>query len=225
MKTRIVTTCLAVVFLSGCVPSLHRLYDEKTVVFDDGLIGTWKQADGQDTWTFKKADESETAAYDVQVRNKEGKTGRLEAHLVRLEGMLFMDLYPGPLEEGTLNETYAFHLVPAHTFWRIERRGDRLDLAVMNPTAVKKMLDADPAIVKHERGDDNPDQIVLTGPTAQLQRFVVRCAKTQEGFGDPMRLNRQAGQPSPAEDEHESGEDDEHGHDNAGHDGDGDVHQ
>ncbi len=188
MRTKAIAICLAAMFLSGCVPSLHRLYDDQTTVSDAGLPGRWVQEKGDSTWTFA-ADEQ---GYAVQITEDDGKTGHFEAHLVRQEDLVFMDLYPGKLDKETMSDLYAMHLVPTHTFWRIERTGDRMTLRMLNPDAVNKMLDADPGLIKHETPEDG-DGIVLTAGTAALQRFVVHCAKTKDGFGDPMILTRVKG--------------------------------
>ncbi len=187
MRTKAIAICLAAMFLSGCVPSLHRLYDKQTTVSDDGLPGRWVQEDDETTWTF----EANEDGYKVQVAEKDGKSGRFEAHLVRLGDLLFMDLYPSTKDRPDMTDLYALHLVPAHTLWRVQRQGDTLKLHVMNPTAVDKMLKADPTLVKHERPDDG-DGVVLTAGTPELQKFVARCAKTKDGFGEPIVLNRSA---------------------------------
>ena len=43
MKKRAITFCFAALFLTGCVPSLHRLYDDRTTVSDAKLPGRWIQ--------------------------------------------------------------------------------------------------------------------------------------------------------------------------------------
>ena len=188
MKKRAITVCFAALFLTGCVPSLHRLYDDRTTVSDAKLPGRWIQEDGDATWTF----EADGEGYTVQITEDDGKTGRFEAHLVRLEDLLFMDLYPGELDKEMMSDLYAMHLVPAHTFWRMHRSGDEMSLRMLNPEAVDDMLKADPDLIKHETPDDGGG-IILTAGTAELQRFVVRCAKTEDGFGDPMILARVKG--------------------------------
>ena len=43
MKTKKLLSCLIVAIIGGCIPvmSLHPLYTEKDVVFEEGLLGTW----------------------------------------------------------------------------------------------------------------------------------------------------------------------------------------
>ena len=38
---------LSVVVLMGCIPSLHPLYTEKDLVFDESLLGEWTLDDGK----------------------------------------------------------------------------------------------------------------------------------------------------------------------------------
>ena len=42
MSTRCVIYTALAIFLAGCVPSLHELYTEDTVVFDPKLVGCWQ---------------------------------------------------------------------------------------------------------------------------------------------------------------------------------------
>jgi hypothetical protein len=41
-----------VLLLSGCVSSIHPFYDEKDVVFDSALLGTWTSIDKM-LWSFR----------------------------------------------------------------------------------------------------------------------------------------------------------------------------
>ncbi|MCX5638781.1 MAG: hypothetical protein NTX52_13980 [Planctomycetota bacterium] len=85
MKTKKFVFCLlAVVVLGGCfpslslLPSLHPLYTDETLTFEEKLIGKW--LDGNDIWELKKEGEN---AYKLRIV-EEDKEGLFEAHLVQL---------------------------------------------------------------------------------------------------------------------------------------------
>ncbi|MBN1125045.1 MAG: hypothetical protein JXA82_08555 [Sedimentisphaerales bacterium] len=185
MVTKRFWLSFSVVFLVGCVPSLHRLYDDKTLVFEEQLLGRWMQDNEDTTWTFEKEDNEKT--YKLTVVGDNGKSGKFKVHLVRLEGMLFMDMFPGDLDDEKMHELYAIHLIPGHTFLKVIRTETGWDLHMMNPDKIEEMLQEKPDLVKHEIMDDG-DGIVLTAGTKELQKFVVNCAKTEKAFGEAMEL-------------------------------------
>ena len=104
METKIILFCLLSLILGGCIPltlSLHPLYTDDTVVYDEKLIGKWMG--GDEIWQFSKAGEKE---YELRVLMSE-KEGRFEAHLLELEGNMYLDLYPDSNESlENMNELY-----------------------------------------------------------------------------------------------------------------------
>src|SRR5207245_7376674 len=78
--------------LGGCIPSLHPLYTDNDVVFDPALLGQWVRAerDSKQTLTFTKADKN---AYKL-VQTDDSSNGVYIAHLVKLDGKLFLDIKP-----------------------------------------------------------------------------------------------------------------------------------
>ena len=47
MKTKKFLFYLLAVFLGGCVLSLHPLYTEKDLIFEEKLLGTWAKNDSK----------------------------------------------------------------------------------------------------------------------------------------------------------------------------------
>ena len=187
MKTQCIGLVLAV-FLSGCVPSLHQLYDDDTITFDSKLIGRWAQ--GDDEWTnVLTFEQGEGKSYELVVVDKDDKTGRFVAHLVRLDGMLFMDTYPGEITDPTMHDVHKTHLIPGHLFWKVDSIEPQLKLAVTNAEAISTMIKDNPACIQHEKMDEE-DGLVLTAGTKDLQKFVVKLARMDKGFGDPEEFVR-----------------------------------
>jgi hypothetical protein len=82
---------IGILFLNGCIPSLHPFFTGGDLVFAHRLIGVWSQADSKGTWTFEK---SGTREYHLMTTDRPfaigGKAGgrtsdRIVAHLCRLE--------------------------------------------------------------------------------------------------------------------------------------------
>ncbi|HUS73741.1 MAG TPA: DUF4185 domain-containing protein [Sedimentisphaerales bacterium] len=188
MRTQRIGFGLLAVFLMGCVPSLHRLYDDDTVTFDPRLIGRWAQ--GNDVWTnVLTFEQGEGRSYKLAVVDKDDKTGQFVAHLVRLEGMLFMDVFPGEITDPTMHDVCKRHLIPGHLFWKVDSIEPNLKLAVTNSDTISTMIKDDPACIRHEKMDE-ADQLVLTADTKDLQKFVVKLARMDKGFGTPEEFVR-----------------------------------
>lgn len=173
----LVVVILAVALLAqGClVVSIHPLYTENDIVFDEALIGTWGDvsSDG-DTWVFE---EGEGKAYRMTV-NEEGKEpGHFEAHLVKLGEYLFLDLYPE--EPDGINEFFITHVIPAHSIWRARLSGDSLGLAPLDFEWITQEIKEGRLDIEHEK---LKDLLVLTGEPRDLQMLVLK--HPHEAFED-----------------------------------------
>ena len=159
---RLVVVTLALV-LSGCLtPSIHPLYTDEDLVFEDSLVGTW--SDDDQAWTFRSDDEG---GYRLTVLD-DGEESKLIAHLVQLGEHRFLDLYP---EDPDCESCwYYLHMLPVHTFSRATLQGDVLELAFMDAEWLKDKSEAGELGLAHEFRDD---QVVLTAGTGELQEFVL----------------------------------------------------
>lgn len=162
--------------VQGClVVSMHPLYTENDVVFDESLVGTWGDTTSdEDSWVFEPA---EGKAYRMTV-NEEGKEpGHFEAHLVKLGEYLFLDLYPE--EPDGINEFFISHVIPAHSIWRVTITTDTLSLAALNYDWITQEIEAGRLDVEHEK---LKDLLVLTGKPRDLQILVLK--HPHEAFSD-----------------------------------------
>lgn len=169
-KKKNIFYCLTLL-LVGCLPTLHPIYNDKTLIFKEELIGKWTDDDG--LWQFKRAGEKE---YELRIFDDEKELGRFSAHMVGIEGLMFLDLYPDsePLEE--LDDFYKIHILPVHTFMKVDRIDPNLQLRMVDYEKIGKMLEDNPNLIKHEVVDD--DRIVLTASTEELQNFIVEHVDT-----------------------------------------------
>jgi hypothetical protein len=195
MKTKKFLFYLLAGLLGSCVPSLHPLYTDKELVFEEKLLGSW--GDGDQAWEFKTGEKEKS--YDLTTDEK-GKKGEFTVYLVKIQGgskadekkdsarqaLLFLDLYPKEPKLET-NDFYKFHLLPVHTFLKIEQLGTTLKMQAMNPEKLQEMLKAKPDLIKHEVVED---RIVLTASTKQLQKFMIEHANDEGLFGEPSDLER-----------------------------------
>jgi hypothetical protein len=186
MKAKSILFCSLGLFLGGCIiTSLHPLYTDQQVLFEERLIGKWGDAN-EDTiavWEFRP---SADRKYQMRAIG-DFNYGRFDTHLVKLNDLLFLDVFPRePGEQAENNEYYWLHLIPAHSFIKVDWIGPKLQLRQIDADKFKKLLEADPNALKHEVTED---RIVLTAPTEQLQEFMLKHA-AEDIYADPTELVR-----------------------------------
>jgi len=173
----------SLVFLSGCVPSLRGVANEKNTIYDEGLVGFWANDDGDRTWEFVKNDKK---VYDLEVTDDDGKKGRFTVKLVKIKELTFLDLFPDEMESDW-NALYQIHFVPAHTFILIKRKNDKLILSMMGPDETEKFLKENKKITKYELTDDT---LLLTGSQKQLSKFLYEQSGNDKIFSDPQTYTK-----------------------------------
>lgn len=180
---RLIAVCL-VVLAAGCAPSLSPVYTEKDLVFEPGLLGTWSTEKPEDgTWMVEQKGGN---AYTVRFTEK-GKTGACRGHLVRLGGMLVMDLFPEGAEYEGLGDLTKVHTVPTHTVNRIWIEGDTVRYATLDGDRLKDLSAAGELAIPHTQTDG---KILLTARPAELQAFLVKHASDPKLFSGPVVLKR-----------------------------------
>jgi len=196
MKIKKFLFYLLAVLLGGCVPvmSLHSLYTEEDVVFEENLVGTW--VDDPDspktTWEFSRAGAKEKA-YKLVYSDDEGKKGSFVVHLVKLENRLFLDVLPSqfPSEQQDWEKMKwaynFFFFVPAHTFIKIDSIEPKLKMRRTVNDEMKELFKEEPNAVKHELVED---EIILTASTKELQAFVLKYAYDIRVFPAKIVLTR-----------------------------------
>jgi len=182
--------------MCGCVPviSLHPLYTKENVVFDKKLLGTWVDDPNKTEMTFNYESINEPKkAYKLIFAGQDTLKGSFIAHLVKLNDMLFLDIYPSeiPWDLEDPNESdwpfNSLFLIPAHAFIKIDSVGPKLKMRLMLETQLKKILEENPEAIAHVVVEDRP---VLTASTKELQAFILKYADTDKLFTDEIVLER-----------------------------------
>jgi len=169
--------------LAGCIPSLHPLYTEDDLVTDPLLVGVWADKDGKITWTFTENGEN---AYTLDYADEDGQNGQFAVHLLKLGDRQFLDLYPAD-PDLQQNVFYNYHLLPIHTFMRVERQGDSLRMAVLKRNWIKRYLKEHPKAIKHEAVDEG---ILLTAQPKDLQAFLRQLDKRPDAWDECCPMTR-----------------------------------
>ncbi|OHB48407.1 MAG: hypothetical protein A2Y10_09820 [Planctomycetes bacterium GWF2_41_51] len=174
MKAKISLTAfyLLTIILGGCVPSLHPLFTENELVFDSNLVGKWSEPNSSDIWEFKTADNKR---YEFVLTQDKGK-GVFTGMLGKIGNEFYLDIFPEDMNIPG-NDFYKGHLIGAHSFMKIDVTKDSLKIGIMSPESVKKILEAEPNAIKHEKVDD---RIILTASTKALKDFILKYAADEK---------------------------------------------
>ena len=173
----------SIVFLSGCVPSLRGIADDKNTIFDDNLLGYWQNDDGKDTWEFVKQAKN---VYGLEFTDADGKKGLFRVKMVKIDKLIFLDIFPEEMETSQ-SGYYKIHYFPVHTFILAEIKPDRLVLSMMSPDAAKEFLDKNPGSAGHKKVDD---RLLLTGSGKQIRKFLLEQAENDKIFPSPQTYSK-----------------------------------
>jgi hypothetical protein len=101
---------------------------------------------------------------------------------------MFLDIFP---EEPKCeqNDFYMIHLLPAHTFIKIEQIEPTLEMRMMDRDKFEKIIKKDPNLIKHEIMEEQ-NGIVLTASTVELQQFIKKYANDPNLFDEASDLKR-----------------------------------
>ena len=201
MKTKLLSAAglLMVMLLSGClVKSLHPFYTEKDLVSKPELIGNWAGQDSasgeiRQAWEISQhmvfaglfKDEKPGRGYDITYTDAKGKS-KFYAHLFSLGGQMYLDFYLPDIEGQDLA---VMHLIPAHSLAKVEIEKDKITIMWYNEDWLVKLFNENRIRIAHERipydlDEKNPDnfQVVLTAPTADLQKFILKYGNDPNAF-------------------------------------------
>lgn len=196
MKTKKFLFYILVVILGGCIPimSVHPLYTKSDIIFDQKILGTWIDDPNspQTTWEFSRMDEPNNS-YKLIFTDSKGRKGFFKAYLVKLEGKLFLDAFPGetPWELEDPNKVdwpyNSFFFLPSHTFLKIDSIEPRMKLRVTANSQMEDFLKEHPDSIEHIIVED---RIVLTASTKELQSFILKYADDEKLFPSDITLVR-----------------------------------
>jgi len=195
MKTRLIASILLIIILlPGClVKSLHPFYTDQDVVYKKELTGTWIDHDSA-VWIITRHQQvtglmkppKPGPSYDIMFTDQKG-VSKFNAHLFTLNGQLYLDFLPTEVSCG--NDLAAFHLVGTHSLAKVDLKGGKININWYNEEWLVDLFNKNRIRIAHERvpyDDDQKDpesmQVVLTAPTADLQKFITKYGSDPEAF-------------------------------------------
>jgi len=179
----VLASCLG---LAGCleVPSsLNPVFPAADGVSVEGIEGFWREADGNAGLSIRADGEG---AYEMVLWDKDRPStddgGPYELRFARIGDALYWDLTAkGPKERSSLGIRRVH--VPA----RIRLEGGVLEIAFLQEDALRPALESGELTLAHVVADDD---VVLTGPTAELTAFLEEHGAREDLFDEPARFQR-----------------------------------
>jgi len=166
----------APVLLAGCgrVLSVNPLYTDATSAMEPALAGVWEQDDGSGILVVRDTDKNTYSV--VIVPTEQGSDVQaFDVRLVRIGGLLFADC----IERRDAD-------IPGHMLALVTLAEDKLQVALPDEDWLKSEKPDFP-VPAHNFNDKT---LILTAPTVEVERFMVRCAATSSCFGQPGILHR-----------------------------------
>jgi len=183
------TFALLLIFLSGCLHTLHPIFTEKDLAYNPKLIGTWKTEyqgnKGRAVITNLAAEGSlelpgnissiKQNGYLISYQDENGTISeRYIAFLARIGKHLYFDYFPADKKEDKkIDEFFAAHFVKIHTSYRVEISNDgSFELSQLDEGYVTKLIDEKKIRISHETDAD--DNTVITASTQELQQYLLK---------------------------------------------------
>lgn len=185
VKAKCATVLVLALFAAGCTPlSVEPFYTEKDLIRDPGFAGVWEKTDGRDRLF---CEEGEGKSYICEVLEKGAGAAAFNVHLMRIGTGAYADVYPEdpPIAHGFLR----LHLLPVHTFARVDRQGDVMRISLLDIDWVKGRSAAKQLNLAHTI---RPKEkvLVFTAPTRDLQALIAVAAAEPRAFTDPDEWRR-----------------------------------
>jgi hypothetical protein len=193
-----------VLALAGCGPvmSLFPLRTAEDKLFDEQLLGEWRQVDpdkqktisneaagDEHRWTFTRAGDG--SGYDVKVlwTDKKKKDGLISsAHLVQLGNFLFIDFQGYSGEEDGFGY-HPFPVVNAHMLARIRLQAAQKSLRIdfLKDDWIRNQIKAGKPVLATLDTDEN---LLVTATTQELRKFALAHAEDTEAFSEGYSFER-----------------------------------
>jgi hypothetical protein len=176
--------CIALVFLlpfaaAGClVGSLHPVYDDDSIVFEESLVGRWENKESEITVVVGRG---EWRSYQVAYTDRFGTT-RFTGHLSRVGTARFLNIRP---EDGL--ERPAF-LVVTNGVLQVEAEPTRVRVREPEYGAVLARLNAGKLAL--DAATDVKQNVIITARTAKLRTWLAAALKDDELWADWKTFTR-----------------------------------
>ena len=207
-KATLLITGVLTILAGSCIPSLFPLYTEDDIVIDERIEGSWDGGfDNIGIWTIERLEshpdrlfmdpdwtepdensDPENIHYRLTVEQATEKyTAEAEfiLHLLILGDHMYMNIYPHEYELD--HDFLSWHMIEANTFMRVELFDDRLELRAFDPSFLLNLINANRIRISHV---SHGGEVLLTAPTRDLQKFVMKYSDEEGALFEPDVLKK-----------------------------------
>lgn len=201
-KYLIVCLVFVAILLQGCVvKSLHPFFNDEDVVYRKELLNAWTDQDGN-YWTikpYKKTakkgtkgnDKPPLPSYEMHYLHQGEKDVVMLGHLFELGNDLYFDFFPLTDNEEENLAIFDLHLLPTHSIAKVSIIDDNEVLIKwFNEKWLVTLLEQNRIRIAHEEIEDettlekDDKYYVLTAPTGELQKFILKYGNDDQSFDD-----------------------------------------
>jgi hypothetical protein len=160
------------------VGSLHPVYEQDSIVFDEALVGTWENRESEVSVIIGRG---EWRSYEIAYTDRFGTT-RFTGHLTTLGPARAMNIRP---EDGL--ERPAF-LVATNGIVQVSVDDGRLRVREPEYGAVLKRLNTGKLGI--DAATDIKQNVLLTAPSAKVRAWLIAALKDDTLWADWKTLTR-----------------------------------
>lgn len=201
-KTIVFVSLALLFFFSGCIPSLHPLYTKDKLVILNQLEGLWTERANEsekqyEKWNFIK---KENGQYLLIHEDTKKRKAAFDVNVLQLGDQYFIDFYPVEMPKqnkklnfsllpGNNNDMLDIHLLPVHTFAKLNVKHGSVKIQFFDPDYLENLLKRRQIKIRHEELSDKG--FVLTASSEELQKFVQKYGHEKEAYlYDAMQLTK-----------------------------------
>ena len=186
-----------IIFLCGCLTTLHPIFTENDLAYDPKLVGKWQtESNGNKNWAVITNLASSTSidlpgnissikdkGYLVSYQNDDGKVSeRYIAFLARIGKHLYFDYYPAEIKnDNNIDDFFKSHFIKMHSSYRVEIVANgSFVLSRLDENFVTKLINEKKIRISHETNAD--DNMVITASTKELQQYLLKYGDEPEAY-------------------------------------------
>jgi hypothetical protein len=168
----------------GClVVSVNPVYDDESIGFEPGLVGTWQDADDN---CSMQIDAGEWKSYRIHYVHPI-ENGNVTGYMTAVGDTKYLDVMPAAgVDRGSF-------LVPVHVVLRVGLEGDRLELTPLSYDWFAERVrrgSMGPAAPGLSVAFDQKKNALIVSPVAKLREWLRRRPQSGAMFGAPAVFRR-----------------------------------
>jgi hypothetical protein len=192
----IIPVCFLLLFFSSCLTTLHPIFHEKDVVFNQKLLGYWsyREDEKKKFMQFGNIPEDRRAELAPAIRTISNKgylvswmdgSGIVESQcfvfLARIGKNHYLDYYPAETPaQKKVERFYKDHFVKVHASYRIDfKDGDHFVMKRFDKDFLDKLISDNKINIRHVLVDGKN---IITASTDDLQKFIVQYGNDPRAF-------------------------------------------